>query len=252
MTLILAVGCGDGVVIASDSAVSESGTGTKLAGEKIQRLEGEPILYASSGHGGLRQRVDEALKSFKPNPQLKQIRNKLKSLVVSELDLSAKQHVPYPEPPYDKPPVVIFLFVGVHKGKPWILEIERDGSDTLYDDRTGNFAAIGSAKGLAHALFRPHLRSKRTLKEGKVLAYRVTEDSIHLMASGLSEPVHIHVISADGTVSELKDGPDRKEINDTVNLWRELERETLGRALSPESQTQESPPPKPETKPAPA
>ena len=232
MTLVLAIACDDGIVIGSDSAFSEAEIGTKHPSAKIKQLCDCPILYGASGDVGLAQKVDEALKAYKPKTLLKQIRSGIKSLVVLELKASIEQHVPYPNPSFHLPPAVILLFAGVLDGHPWILEIERDARDTLYDESMGNFAAIGSGKLLAHAFFRPHFGTKRTLRTGKVLAYRVLDDAISIAGAGLALPLHVHTISGGGTVTEIGEA-EMTELNNTVNAWREIERDSLGRALSP-------------------
>ncbi len=82
--------------------------------------------------------------------------------------------------------------------------IEKDNSDTIYGDEYGNFAAVESGKSPAHALFRPHLCSERTLRLGKVHAYRILDDAMNLAAQGLGCPVNIHTISLDGTIQRVE------------------------------------------------
>lgn len=239
MTLILAIGCDDGVVIASDSAVTDLEVGTKHPSEKIKQLSDHPIFYGTSGDVGLTQKVDDALALYKPKTQFKQIRTGLKSLIVPVLKTAMSSYVPYPKHPYNIPPAAVFLFVGVLDGEPWILEIERNGTDTLYGEGFGHFAAIGSGKLLAHALFRSHLMGSRDLKTGKVQACRVVEDSIQLAASGIALPVHIYTISADGHPAKLEDS-EMRSLSETCGLWRVKERESLGSALTPSGPTPEN------------
>lgn len=123
--------------------------------------------------------------------------------------------------------------MGVHEGTPWIREIEKDGRDTLFDERQGNFAAIGSGKPWAEAFFRTHLRTERNLELGKLFAYRILEDSISLAAAYLAKPIHIFTISADYTVRQL-DESELGKISETCETWRELERETVGTLLAPQ------------------
>lgn len=237
--------------MAADSAVSEADTGTKCLGEKLSRLGAEPILYGSSGSVGLRQRIDDSLKSFKPKTNLKQLRNVIKSLCVSEQKAVCDSHVPYPDPSFHRPPLAILLFAGVLDGTPWILEIERNGEDTLYDEKMGCFAAIGIGKTFAHAVYRSHLYHARSLQEGRVQAYRVVEDAINIGATGLAEPIQISTIDAKGAVEEMQPAKLR-QLKDFVNTWRAIEHESLGLALSPANATPsvEAPIPKPESSPS--
>jgi hypothetical protein len=153
------------------------------------------MLYGASGDTGLQQKIDDSLATLDPKPRLKNTHREFKRIIVTEQKDAAELHVPYPAIGFNTPPIVVFLFVGVHDGKPWILEIEKDGRDTLYDERLGNFAAIGSGKPWAEAIFRPHLRTERDIELGKVFAYRILDDSINLAAAYLATPIHIFTIS---------------------------------------------------------
>jgi len=242
-TLIIAIRCSDGVVIASDSAASDAESGTKQPIKKIRKIPEAPILYGGSGSVGLLQKISEAINKFKvkQHDDIGKIRSRLKSLIVPKLKESRELHVPYPQFPYDKPPAAVVLFAGVHDKEPWILEIEKDGSDTMYDEELGGFAAIGSGKLLAQAIFRPHLMTPRDLSLGKVFAYRVIEDSVELAAGGLALPVQMHSISIDGKVQQIKD-EELRSLADTCQGWRSLERETVGKLLSPDREEDVSPP----------
>jgi 20S proteasome alpha/beta subunit len=231
VTLIVAIGCSDGVVLAADSAVSDAELGIKQPGEKLRRIGEHPILFGFSGDVGLLQKVEENLQKYKPKSTLKQLRAHIKGLVCEELQASAKWHVPYPHSVFEKPPPAIFLFAGVLDGRPWILEIERDGRDTVYGDDLGNFAAIGSGKPWAQAIFRPHLYTPRSLGVAQVMAYRVLDDSIALAAGWLASPIHIHTLDSAGDFNKLP--PDDKNLSKICDMWREIERESLGKALAP-------------------
>lgn len=63
MTLVLAIDCENGVVIASDSAVTDATGGTKQPGEKMKRMRDWPILYGIAGDYGLVHKLAEALES---------------------------------------------------------------------------------------------------------------------------------------------------------------------------------------------
>jgi len=84
MTLILAIACTDGIVIASDSASSDPASGTKQPIDKIKRLGNLSILYGGSGDFGLLQKINENLITFTPKPNLKRTRQELKKLIISE------------------------------------------------------------------------------------------------------------------------------------------------------------------------
>jgi 20S proteasome alpha/beta subunit len=181
MTPVIAIACTDGAVIAADSASTDPEIGIKqLYSSKIKRIGDHPILYGGSGDVGLLQKIGENLEAkLKPQSTLNRIRREIKRLVCEEISKSSQLHAPQLNHPiYRNPPEVVMLFAGIWADGPWILEIERDGRDTMFDEDFGGFAAIGAGKPWAQAIFRPHLTSERDLELGKVFAYRVVEDSI--------------------------------------------------------------------------
>lgn len=233
MTLIIGIACTDGVVVASDSAASDLETGVKQPIEKIKQVNTLPIFYGASGDIGLAQKIHEELTSLTFKPSIKRYRQELRKLILPVLKESRDLHVPYPQREYNCPPPVILLFAGILDGKPWILEIEKDGRDTLYNEEMGDFAAIGSGKPWAHAFFRPHLYVRRNLELGKIFAYRILEDAINIAFAGLAMPIHIYTISADLTINHI-DEAELGRLADTCEGWRELERETVGTLVNPE------------------
>jgi 20S proteasome alpha/beta subunit len=246
VTLIVALACKDGVVIASDSASTDPESGTKQLHDKIKRIGQEPILYGGSGDVGLVQKIDESLNAYMRKTSFKAIRQEIRKLILPELREASQFHAPYPQAPFHKPPEAVLLFAGVHDRKPWIIEIERDCRDTMYGEAFGNFAAIGSGKPLAQAIFYPHFKTSRDLKLGKIFAYRIIDDSINLAAAYLSAPVCMYTISIDGTVRMI-DPIEREDIAKTCELWRTLERESVGKILAPPQGEVELPEiPKPE------
>lgn len=240
MTLIVAVGCSDGVVIGADSASSDSEAGTKQEVEKVKTISNLAILYGGSGDGGLHQKIDEALADLKPHSSIKRIRQEIRKLVAPELEESRKYHVPYPAQGFNVPPASILLFAGVLNSQPWIVEIEKDGRDTSYTKEMGWFAAIGSGKPAAQAVFRPHLYTERDLNLGRVFAYRVLEDSIALAAAYLSKPIHLYTIALDGKISKMT-ADEEKDLARTCQLWRSLEREAVGKLLAPKAEVESEP-----------
>ncbi len=240
MTLVIAIGCTDGVVIAADSASSDPQSGTKQLFEKIKRIRDLSILYGGSGDVGLLQKIEDNLATYSQKNRLKRIRQEIKRLIIPELKESRDLHVPYPQSGFHEPPQAILLFAGIYEKKPWILEIEKDGRDTIYGQELGNFAAIGSGKPWAQAVFRPHLRTERDLGLGKIFAYRVVEDSINLAAAYLAEPIHMYTISSDGTVKKIEK-EELHSIADTCELWRNGERETVGKLLAGKREEESKP-----------
>jgi 20S proteasome alpha/beta subunit len=187
MTLIVALGCTDGIVIGTDSASSDASSGTKQPVIKVHQIGALPILCGGSGDGGLIQKIHEKLESEGQKllgTKFRNTRQKIKLAMLPELRDAKDNHVSQ-SAPFNEPPTATFLFACIQDSVPFVLEIEVDGRDTVYDDNYGSFTAIGSGKGLAQALIRSHLYIERNLDVGKVLAYRVLEDAIELAAAYL-------------------------------------------------------------------
>lgn len=233
-TLIVALGCTDGVVIGTDSASSDTSSGTKQAVQKIHQIGSLPIVCGGSGDGGLIQKIHHKLEE--EGGKLKgtkfiNTRKKIKLAVMHEQKDAKENHLPQ-KPPFDDPPTATFLFACIQDRTPFVLEIEVDARDTHYDKNYGSFAAIGSGKGLAQVAMRSHLHTERDLEAGKVLAYRVLEDCIELAAAFLSKPIHIYTIDLDENVKKLSD-EEMSAVSASCALWRQVERDSLGKALAP-------------------
>jgi 20S proteasome alpha/beta subunit len=237
LTLIVAIGCEDGVVLASESCATDVVNRTKTQMEKVSQIPGQPILIGGSGDGGLIDRIRENLDSFKIRGTMKADRKELKSRIIPELREALDDYVPVPN---SRPPTATTLITGVRDRQPWILEVEATGNDTSYGERQGFFHAIGSGGMYAHASFRPHLRSKRDLRAGIVHAFRIIDDAIAIADFGLDRPIQIHTIDADGKVRKLSP-EDLKGIADVCETWRQLERETLAKALAPAGPAEPAP-----------
>jgi 20S proteasome alpha/beta subunit len=247
MTLIVAIGCSDGIVMGADSASTDIGSGTKQSSIKIAQVGNLPILCGGSGDVGLLQKIREGLDLITSLGQkFKVTRQSLKRVIVPELKEARDTHVAQNLQGFNIPPIASCLFGCVQGGLPFILEVELDGRDTMYDKNLGSFAAIGSGKPLAQAIFRPHLNTPRDLNLGKIFAYRILDDSIELAASGLARPIHLYTIDLSGKIEKIENG-DLKKLGEDCELWRQLERDALGEFLSPsQPETEEISLPKPE------
>lgn len=242
-TLILALGCTDGIVIGTDSASSDTSSGTKQPVLKVHQVGNLPIVCGGSGDGGLIQKIhqqleDEGDKLMGTN--FMKTRKNIRRAVLLEQKDAKDNHLPQ-SPPFNEPPTATFLFACIQNRTPFVLEIEVDARDTVYDANYGSFTAIGSGKGLAQVAMRSHLYAERNLEAGKVIAYRVLEDSIDLAAAYLSKPIHLYTIDLDKNVKKLSD-EETSALSASCGLWRQYERDSLGKALAPSTASDVSAP----------
>jgi len=237
MTLIIGILCSDGIVMASDSASTDLDTGTKQpSDQKIVPYPQQHMIFGGSGDVGLIQKIQDRLGKLPYQKDPNKFRKELKNLICEELKESNKLHVPYPSQSYNSPPIAICILAGFLEEGPFLLEFERDGRDTDYGRKElGGFVAIGSGKPWALALFRPHLSNTRMVQEAKVISYRILSDAIALASYGLAEPINMFCINNKGKISKIEN--DEKHIlNQTCELWRRLESETLSKALTPNTE----------------
>lgn len=240
MTLIVAIGCSDGVVIAADSASSDEASGAKQStAAKIRQVRDFPIAFGGSGDVGLLQKIYDEIGLMAKPQDVKNYRADIKRRVSPIQKEAISLHVGHPQYGGNhRTPIAGMLIVGLIKNKPWILEIDPNCTDTIYDDNLGNFHAIGSGAIWAHAYFRPHLYSPRNCALAQVFACRILEDSINIAMMGLAHPIHIHTIKSDGGY-QIASSEDLRKLADTCEAWRQLEREAVGRLLTSPSSTDE-------------
>lgn len=233
MTLIMAVGCKDGAILASDSSSADALSGVKIAVNKVRRIAGQPILWGGSGDVGTIQKFEAQLSGFNTSGGLQKVRAELQRRIVVALKDAYGSWVNVPQNAgLGGPPSATALFAGIVSGKVFVLEVERDGRDTIYGEEYGNVTSIGSGKPWAQAGFSLHLKLQRDMKLGKIITYRILEDSINLASGGLSMPIHMSTIDLLGNVSEVDD-MELQGLRTTSEVWRSLEREAVGKLLDP-------------------
>lgn len=230
MTLILALACSEGLVVASDgqATYTTSSQPTKLPIKKLYKI-GTHIVWGASGDIGLQQKIAHALEK-EHHPQslkksIKELRPKLVSTVIPILQAAAKNYIDM-----DKslpPPTADILFAGVTDGRPRILEVARNGSDMQHEDQ--GFYAVGSGDIFARYAHQSllHLGVKeKALYQCQMVAYRVIDTAIETAAYGLGPPIQMWLIKKEEDARELG-SEELAELRDTVGVWKNAEAESL-------------------------
>jgi len=231
VTLILALRCRDGVVLASDSqaTLATSGQATRQDVDKLHLIRGH-LGWGGSGSGGLIQRVQEKLsqdqgvaKIFERDGEEQGARRL--SAHVNQLQKEAVQSfVGLPGVP-GVPEHVAGIFVGVAQGKFFILEIGIQGDRHFVNSHS----AIGSGDVFAtHAMscVAHYDLSSLSLEKALALGFRTVSDAIRSAASGIGGAVQLLSVSHQGTRCLPKEEVD--PIRDLVDLWKQQEAEVLG------------------------
>lgn len=238
MTLVLAVHCKDGLVLASDSQATfaTSGQPVKHTMEKLF-CPWSNVAWSSSGTVGIIQHIEARLhKDFAhsnsfSNKTAAAARGEFVKSVAEEIR-QLHQHQIIDLRTYPRPDTA-FLFVGYFKDGPMILEILPNLVDQ--DHISTGYAAIGSGDifpyfalaGLAHFDV-----AKRGLDEAKWIAHRIVQDAINAAAQFLGPPVQMAEVVK--PTQQNQPGAARKLSRDEVNIiedkvkeWKTLESDTL-------------------------
>jgi len=231
MTLILALACKNGIVMASDgqiTAMSSSGP-VRFPSVKIREI-GAFTLWSGSGELGFIQKIEEAIEGFPielKNAGLEQIRPQIIRAIHSIRAESLGRHRAL----YGKEEGASFADVlfGDYKGQiPRILHIDRDCNDEWLHEF--GYAATGIGDAFAYTILQNYEPRYISVDAGKVLAFRVIGDAIKIGAFGLGEPIDIWSITADDK-EVVKSGcvntTEMAAIRDTCAAWRQAEVETF-------------------------
>jgi 20S proteasome alpha/beta subunit len=232
MTVVLAVACAEGVVIASDGQATDMSGGnlavaTKSTVQKLFTL-GDHVAWGATGSGGLIQRFDDRVRKLDPKSLELPIENLRQQLAEEQraMQRQAVSEVVQGVPGSNQAPTVAPLFAGYTSGQPWILEVTAAGEDTVYDETyavgSGGVFAKQAMAAIAHYDF-----PKRSLDETKVIAWRALDDCIASSAFGIGHPIRIISVEAGG-LTELDDD-ELRSIKDSVNAWKQEELDALGR-----------------------
>lgn len=244
MTLVLAIVCRSGIVVAADSASSFIAEGIRQPTVKIHQL-GNVMLWGASGHEGMIQDIEVALtKGRSPESYMKSVqhcRQQLRVVLNPVYKAWRGLQVPMPQRPYDQLATAHLLFLGFLDRKPRIIEIEPNLAIGQLEDY--GHAAIGSAKTFAQARMYPHRRRYPTLDWGKVIAYRTMKEAIDMALYGVAEPIHLWSIESPTVpqgvpkITQVVD-EELQRVEYGMDEWKASEEEILDR-ICPISEAEE-------------
>jgi len=234
MTLILALACSDGIVIAADSQATFRGTTQplRLPEQKLWQIRDTAVVFGISGQVGMAQTIKQELERIASGVLRGPIRVSrpiLHKHVCDVLREAHERHVPI-DPQRGGSPIADTVIVGYAEGTPWILEISRNGLAEQHEHR--GFLALGSGEAFAHfacAAMQHHAVRELGIGAAQVLAQRTIATAIEVAGFGLGPPVQMWVIDANGARQMGED--ELEAISDTADLGKEVEREFLAEAM---------------------
>lgn len=238
MTVILAVKCPGGAVIAADSQATvqePQNLVMRIPTTKIFLL-GSHLAYAGTGSVGLGQRINENLDG--KTAELGRARNRRESAGVIFKVVNPIQKAAVSEAVGlvgGQVATWAGLFCGCDSSGAWIYEIDANGESQFHD----LFVSKGSAYAVAHAAMvgvSHYDLATSSLESVKAIAYRAIESTCLSSGYGVELPVQLAVVTTSGIHLILSGSDEHKEIETFVNLWKSKEVETLGQ-LAPKTST---------------
>jgi len=230
MTIVIALSCRDGVVMASDSQASETGSNVRFPVTKVFELTGRAV-WGGSGDAETISRIYKAFQATRD--QVEQSQDMAQDLVNCVRPVLVQRYSNVIQAPgWSAPqPATITLACGYTSGAgSWIVEVDPNCVSSHYGDR--GFHAIGSAAGFAAlgnvllAHFRP---AEKSLKHGRLIAYRVIDAAIETSMFGVGGPIQMWYVDSDGV--HQVDTDELAVIRDTVGAWQQQEEQMLDELL---------------------
>lgn len=226
MTVVLAIRCADGVVVASDSQITDPERGLSYPAQKLHPL-GKHAAWGGSGSRAvlydLEQIFDNEPDSIVEAPD---IGHALQGRVLPVLKHHYENFID--DVPAGKPgatPATYVLAAGYTNGKPFIVDLDPHGLIGRYEEI--GFHAVGSGSPMAqqaHALLAHFEMGERSVDYGVVAALRVL-DALDASSPSVGGPMDICRITPEGARHYDEDAV--AEVRRSVQRWEDLEQRAL-------------------------
>lgn len=226
MTVVLAIRCADGVVVASDSQITDPGRGLSYPAQKLHPL-GDHAAWGGSGSRAVLHDLEQIFDS-EPDAivEAPDIGHALQARVLPVLEQHYKNFIE--DVPAGKPgatPATYVLAAGYANGNPFIVDIDPHGLIGHYEEI--GFHAVGSGSPMAqqaHALLAHFGMSRRSVDYGVVAALRVL-DALDASSPSVGGPMDVCRITPEG--ARHLDEEAVAEVRRSVQRWTELEQRAL-------------------------
>ncbi|CAN3128025.1 proteasome protein [Mycobacterium sp. smrl_JER01] len=229
MTVVLALRCADGLVLAADSQITEPDRGLSYPAQKLHAL-GKHAAWAGSGSRAVLHDLEQM---FEAQPETiveaSDVGRALQTRVVPVLEHHYENFIEK-VPGQDasgSTPATYLLAAGYSDGRPFIVDVDPHGLIGHYEDI--GFQAIGSGAPMAQqarALLSNFRMNERPVAYGVIAALRVLY-ALDETSPTVGGPMDVCRITPEGAEHLTPD--DIEKACAEVRRWRELERETLDR-----------------------
>ncbi|UXA19464.1 proteasome protein [Mycobacterium sp. SMC-4] len=228
MTVVLAIRCANGIVLASDSQITDPGRGLTYPAQKLHSLG----THAAWGGSGSRAVLYDVEQIFYDEAdaiiEAKNIGHALQSRVLPVLKHHYDAFIPkVPGEEAAGTPATYVLAAGYSGDTPFIIDLDPNGLVGHHEDI--GFQAVGSGAPQAqqaHALLTHFRMTQRDVDYGMVAALRVL-DALDASSPSVGGPMDICRLTADG--AHHLDPDEVEDVRRQVTRWIDLERDALDR-----------------------
>lgn len=228
MTVVLALRCADGVVLAADSQVTDSARGLSYPAQKLHPF-GATAAWGGSGARAVLMELEE---DFADGAEAVLASDNVGRAVQERVVPLLRHHYgtfieQVPGGGSAATPATYVMAAGYARGEPFIVDIDPHGLIGRYEE--AGFHAIGSGSAMAQqagALLAHFQMTERDVDHGVLVAVRVL-DALRLTSPSVGGPVDVYRLTPE-RADELSED-DIERVRDRVRRWAELEREALDR-----------------------
>lgn len=232
MTVVFALRCEGGLVMAADSQATEADYGVSYEVDKIHRLH-ERALWGGSGSRAvlqdLRSQLTETAPQVASADHLGQALQEQVGPILRAHYAAYIEDVPGEAQPSSTPTVHLLAAGYDAAGATWIVELDPHSALRRYEDL--GFHAIGSGAALARqaSVLLAHFDvPSQSLDHGLMIAVRVL-DAISSTALAVGGPPNVWRVTTAGA-DRLQD-EEIEAVRAEVDAWKQGEREALARIL---------------------
>ena len=230
MTVVLALRCADGIVLAADSQVTDGARGLSYPAQKLHPF-GDTAAWGGSGARAVLLELEQQFGGGGAAAVLgagnigRAVQERVVPLLRHHYDTFIAE-VPG-EKASGATPATYVLVAGYAGGEPFIVDIDPHGLIGRYEEV--GFHAIGSGSAMAQqagALLAHFQMSDRDVDHGVMAAVRVL-DALRITSPSVGGPVDVYRLTAEQAEALSED--DIERVRERVRRWAELENEALDR-----------------------
>lgn len=232
MTVVLALKCADGLVLAADSQVTDSARRLSYPSQKLHSF-GDTAAWGGSGARAVLMELEELFDGsagavLGSDNVGRAVQERVLPVLRHHYENFIEQ-VPG-EKQSGATPATYVLIAGYAAGIPFIVDIDPHGLIGRYEEV--GFHAIGSGAAMAQqagALLAHFQMTERDVDHGVLAAVRVL-DALRITSPSIGGPVDIYRLTPEG--AKALSERDVARVRKRIQRWAELEGEALDRLAS--------------------